>query len=83
MLSRPFSNEEVKIELFQMGPTKASRPDGINALFYKNFWHIVDNEVTNAVLDFFLHSGNMEPNINYTYIVLIPKVKRLEKNGRL
>ena len=53
MLSRPFSNEEVKIELFQMGPTKASRPDGINALFYKIFWHIVDNEVTDAVLDFF------------------------------
>ena len=82
MLSRPFSNEEVKIELFQMGPTKASGPDGMNALFYKIFWHIVDNEVTDAVLDF-LHSGNMEPNINYTYIVLIPKVKRLEKNGRL
>ena len=53
MLSRPFSNEEVKIELFQMGPTKASGPDGMNALFYKIFWHIVDNEVTDAVLDFF------------------------------
>ena len=36
------------------------------------------NKVTDAVLDF-LHSGNMEPDVNYTHIVLIPKVKKLEK----
>ena len=64
--------------MFQMGPTKAPRPNGMNALFYQKFWHIVGNEVTNAVLDF-LHSGNMEPDINYTHIVLIPKVKKPEK----
>ena len=27
----------------------------------------------------FLNSGNMNPDINYTYIVLIPKVKSPEK----
>ena len=53
MLFRLFSNEEVKIELFQMGPIKALGPDDTNALFYKFFWHIVGNEVTDAVLDFF------------------------------
>ena len=50
----------------------------MNALFYQKFWHIVGNEVTDAVLDF-LHFGNMEPDINYTHIVLIPKVKKPEK----
>ena len=40
--------------------------------FIKFFLHIVGNEVTEAVLDF-LHSVNMEPNINYTHIVLNPK----------
>ena len=50
----------------------------MNALFYQKFWHIVGNEVTNAVLDF-LHSGNMESDINYTHIVLIPKVNKPEK----
>ena len=64
--------------LFQMGLTKAPGPDGMNALFYQKFWHIVGNEVTDAVLDF-LHFGNMEPDINYTHIVLIPKVKKPEK----
>ena len=37
LLSKPYSSEEVKAALFQMGPTKAPRPDGMNALFYQNF----------------------------------------------
>ena len=36
------------------------------------------NEVTDVVLDF-LQSGNMEHEVNYTHIVLIPKVKKPEK----
>ena len=79
VLSRPYSSEEVKVALFQMGPTKAPGSDGMNALFYQKFWHIaVGNKVTDAVLDF-LHSGNMEPDVNSTHIVLIPKVKKPEK----
>ena len=35
VLSRPYSNEEVKAALLQMGPIKAPGPDGMNALFYK------------------------------------------------
>ena len=78
VLSMPYSSEKVKTTLFQMGPTKALGHDGMNALFYQKFWHIVDNEVTDAVLDF-LHAGYMVPDINYTHIVLIPKVKKSEK----
>ena len=61
-----------------MGPTKALGPDGINALFYQKFWHIVGNNVVNAVLEF-LNNGVMLPNLNHTNIVLIPKVKNPEK----
>ena len=43
------------------------------------FWHIVGDDVTNAILDF-LNSGNMVPDINYTHIVLIPKIKSPQKN---
>ena len=46
--------------------------------FIKNFGIFVGNEVTDAMLDF-LHFGNMELDINYTHIVLIPKIKKLEK----
>ena len=78
ILSTEYTAEEVKSALFQMGPTKAPGPDGMNALFYQKFWHIVGDDVTNAVLNF-LNSGNMDPEINYTHIVLIPKIKSPEK----
>ena len=65
-----------------MGPTKAPGPDGMNAIFYQKFWHIVGDDVVAVVLDF-LTTGNMNPDLNYTHIVLIPKVKSPEKNVRL
>ncbi|KAL0006567.1 hypothetical protein SO802_008069 [Lithocarpus litseifolius] len=76
--SSEFSAEEVKLALFQMGLTKAPRPDGMNALFYQRFWHVVGDTVVDAVLDF-LNNGHMLLDINHTYIVLIPKVKNPEK----
>ena len=78
VLSSEFSVDEVKMALFQIGPTKAPRPDGMNAHFYKKFWHIVGTDVTHAVLEF-LNNGNMLTDINYTHIVLIPKIKSLAK----
>ena len=78
MLSSDFTTEAVEVALFQMGPTKAPELDGMNALFYQKFWHVVGEFVTMAMLDF-LNSGNMVPDINHTNIVLISKVKNLEK----
>ena len=52
VLSRPYSMEDVKAMLFQMGPTKALKPDGMNALFYQKFWHIVGNDISIVVLNF-------------------------------
>ena len=53
VLSSEFITEEVKVALFQMGSTKAPGPNGMNALFYQNFWHVVSDNVVLAVLDFF------------------------------
>ena len=50
----------------------------MNALFHQKFWHIVGTDITNTVLDF-LNTGVMLPELNYTHIVLIPKVKSPEK----
>ena len=77
-MSSDFIADEIKIAVFQMGPTKAPGPDVMNALFYQNFWHTMGENVVNAVLDY-LHSGVMGPDINHTNIVLIPKIKSLER----
>ena len=74
VLSSEFTVEEIKVGLFQMGPTKAPGPDSMNAFFYQKFWHIVGDDVVSVVL-YFLNNGNMLPEINHTNIVLTPKVK--------
>ena len=77
-MSSDFSADEIKEAVFQMAPTKAPGPDGMNAVFYQKFWHIVGDNVVSVVLDFF-NSGCMVSSLNYTNIVLIPKEKQPEK----
>jgi hypothetical protein len=76
-LLREFSAEEIHSALFQMNASKAPGPNGMTALFFQKYWHIVGGDVSNAILDFF-RSGRMLGSINFTNIVLIPKVKNPE-----
>jgi hypothetical protein len=47
-------------------------PDGLNAAFYKSAWSWVGPNVHKLVTDFYTHAF-MQPEINQTYLMLIPK----------
>lgn len=68
---------EIKTANFQIGPIKAPSMDRHVAIFYQNFWSIVGPKVTKIVLYVLNNNGNFKA-INYTYIILIPKVKEPE-----
>ena len=77
-LLAPYSEEEVKRALFSIGDLKAPGPDGLHAIFYKKFWHLLGQDLVKEVLEA-VNSGVIPPGWNTTTIVLIPKVDNPEK----
>jgi hypothetical protein len=77
-LGRVFTVEEVKETLDSIGDLNAPGLDGMPAIFYKKFWHMVGPKIQSEVLEV-LNGGDMSVGWNETTIVLIPKVKNPEK----
>lgn len=73
-LTEHFSTEEVLTTLQQMTPLKSPGPDDFNPGFYPSYWHIVGDEVTYVALKF-QNDGIFDDDINFTYLVLISKIK--------
>ncbi|KAL5567823.1 hypothetical protein UlMin_024398 [Ulmus minor] len=73
-LEKPFIPADVKTAIFQMAPSKSPGADGMSALFYHNYWHVVGDEVATACLGV-LNEGMSLASTNETLISLIPKVK--------
>ena len=73
-LSQEFSDIEVFEAIKQMKSIAAPGPDGLNALFYQSYWHIIGGDITNYVLNILNQKGD-PGNINQTFLCLIPKIK--------
>lgn len=71
-LNMDFTPDEVVTAMKTMKSTSSPGPDGLPALFYQTYWHLIGNDVTKAVLHI-LNNGGDPSNINHTYITLIPK----------
>jgi hypothetical protein len=72
-LCKPYTNEEIKEALLQMGPTKAPCPDGFPALFYQTHCELFQKEICSAVRGF-LNGDAIPKGLCDSVIVLIPKV---------
>uniref|UniRef100_A0A803PFM8 Reverse transcriptase domain-containing protein n=1 Tax=Cannabis sativa TaxID=3483 RepID=A0A803PFM8_CANSA len=66
------SEEEIKLQVFQMHPLKAPGPDGFSGCFFRRCWEIVKTDVITFVQEFF-RTGELSGNVNHTFLCLIPK----------
>jgi hypothetical protein len=76
-LLQDFARDEVYAALKSIDNLKAPGPDGMPALFYKEYWDIVGDEVVTEVLKV-LDGSPMPDKWNDTTVVLIPKVRKPE-----
>ena len=73
-LSYDYQADEVLLALKQMAPLTTPGLNGMSPIFYKTYWHIVDEKVVSIVLNA-LNSGMVHESLNSTFISLILKVK--------
>lgn len=73
-LTREYTTSDVEVALKQMKSISAPGPDGMPPIFFKHYWNTVGPDVLSATLSV-LNSGIIPPNINHTFISLIPKIK--------
>lgn len=73
-LTRTPTADEIKHVVFGMNPDSAPGPDGFGGKFYQRMWHIVGEDVANAVRSFFIH-GEFPSGFNASFVTLIPKLK--------
>ena len=79
-LSRPFSIDEVKADVWGLNSEGAPGPDGIPIFFYKNCWDTIAPELMHLMEDVYTGQCQME-RLNKVYIVLLPKIPRAESIG--
>ena len=77
-LLQEFTKEEVKMALDSIGDLKAPGPDGMPAIFYKHYWDLIGDQVTQEVLQV-LNGEDIPNGWNDTNVALIPKVKNPEQ----
>ncbi|KAM1612549.1 hypothetical protein ACFX1R_002073 [Malus domestica] len=73
-LTAAVSEEEIKMDVFQIPPIRAPGPDGYSGCFYQDHWDTVGKDVIKIVKAFW-HTGTIMRKLNHTNLVLIPKVK--------
>lgn len=72
-LTNPITKAEVTAALNSMKPYKSSGPDGFQCIFFKQYWHIVGEDIFQLVKTAF-ETCYFDPALSDTLIALILKV---------
>jgi hypothetical protein len=72
-LTRPFLEAEVKDVVWDCDSFKSPGLDGVNFVFFKDFWIELKGDIMRFMSEFH-RNGKLTKGINSTFIALIPKV---------
>lgn len=64
-----------------MDPDRAPGPDGYGGHFFRTTWDFISGDVVQAVRSFFI-SGYILPNLNCSFVTLIPKTQEADSISR-
>ncbi|KAK2638559.1 hypothetical protein Ddye_026354 [Dipteronia dyeriana] len=78
LLDSKFTADEIRVDIFQMSPSKAPGVDGFPADFFQKIWNLVGDNITRMCLDC-LNNGRSVGGTNHTFLCLIPKDKKVER----
>ncbi|GKV09632.1 hypothetical protein SLEP1_g21103 [Rubroshorea leprosula] len=78
LLTRVFSEEEVKEAVWDCDSSKSSGPDGFNFRFIKEMWEDIKKEVVAFIQEFHKH-GRIVRGANASFLVLIPKTENPQR----
>lgn len=73
-LTQQVTRDEVLQALNNMHPFKSPGPDGFQGVFFKQYWHIIGEDISRLVIQAF-NTGYFNPSVSETLIDLIPKVE--------
>ena len=73
-LSTQFLAWEVQKAINQTAPLKAPSLDGMPPIFFRNYWNLIRNFITQSILQF-LNTTSLPPHLNHNFVNLILKVK--------
>lgn len=58
-----------------MAPLKSPGPDGLSAILFQKYWHVIGADIITCVLDF-INLHRLPLALNYTFTVLVPKISK-------
>ncbi|XP_019265754.1 PREDICTED: uncharacterized protein LOC109243299 [Nicotiana attenuata] len=76
------TEEEIKEAILNISSDSAAGPDGFNGAFYQSCWHIIKEDITRFVQDFF-KGAQLTKYFSHTCLVLIPNIDAPETFSNL